>query len=288
MGNMSREGNSADGDLSESPSGESPAQGQETNNNTGEGTDDSAQEPGFGDSAGNGESGIPDLSDEPSLEDAMASFEDTMGEGEDSGRAENTGSTSSAGATGPLGGISPGSAGSLPNGSIPGIFGTVTPGSGSSGSGGYRSGDSSSGGYGSGPLTPAEQVAILDAQLERGAGEFDSMILEEHTKQRNSTRDRASTAPPSQASSGSQGGSSSGAYDEGGIANAPGGGDGAYGGGGAGIPQNTAKYPPPGDIPSGTDDDVVARQLREAAMREPDPALREKLWDEYRNYKGIN
>ena len=41
------------------------------------------------------------------------------------------------------------------------------------------------------------------------------------------------------------------------------------------------------DEPDGNDDDVVARQLREAAMREPDPAVREKLWDEYRKYKGI-
>ena len=31
----------------------------------------------------------------------------------------------------------------------------------------------------------------------------------------------------------------------------------------------------------------TARQLREAAMREPDPELREKLWDEYRNYTGL-
>jgi len=31
----------------------------------------------------------------------------------------------------------------------------------------------------------------------------------------------------------------------------------------------------------------VARQLREAAMREPDPDLRDKLWAEYRKYKGI-
>jgi hypothetical protein len=63
---------------------------------------------------------------------------------------------------------------------------------------------------------------------------------------------------------------------------------GGVSGGGAGIPQNTAKYPPPEDLPSGNDDDVVARQLREAAMREPDQALREKLWDEYRKYKGID
>ena len=52
-------------------------------------------------------------------------------------------------------------------------------------------------------------------------------------------------------------------------------------------PTDGAKYPPPGDIPAGNDDDVVARQLREAAMREADPEVREKLWDEYRKYKGI-
>lgn len=33
------------------------------------------------------------------------------------------------------------------------------------------------------------------------------------------------------------------------------------------------------------DDDIVARQLREAAEREVDPVLREKLWREYRSYK---
>ena len=49
-----------------------------------------------------------------------------------------------------------------------------------------------------------------------------------------------------------------------------------------------ATYPVPEDIPSGNDDDVVARQLREAAMREPDPELREKLWDEYRKYTGLS
>lgn len=42
----------------------------------------------------------------------------------------------------------------------------------------------------------------------------------------------------------------------------------------------------PDDIPDGDDDDLVARQLREAAEREQDPELRDKLWDEYRKYKG--
>jgi hypothetical protein len=48
----------------------------------------------------------------------------------------------------------------------------------------------------------------------------------------------------------------------------------------------TAQAPLPEDLPDARDDDVVARQLREAAMNEPDPVLREKLWEEYRRYKS--
>lgn len=38
------------------------------------------------------------------------------------------------------------------------------------------------------------------------------------------------------------------------------------------------------EIESGYDD-IVARQLREAAEKETDPELKEKLWEEYRKYK---
>lgn len=38
-------------------------------------------------------------------------------------------------------------------------------------------------------------------------------------------------------------------------------------------------------IPSGVDDDIVARRLRRAAENETDPELKEKLWNEYRDYK---
>jgi len=41
----------------------------------------------------------------------------------------------------------------------------------------------------------------------------------------------------------------------------------------------------PRDVGDGRNDDVVARQLREAATKEKDPAIRAKLWDEYREYK---
>ena len=56
----------------------------------------------------------------------------------------------------------------------------------------------------------------------------------------------------------------------------------ASAGGGPGRAENPA---PPG-MPDGNDDDIVARQLREAAENEQDPELRAKLWEEYRSYKN--
>ena len=41
----------------------------------------------------------------------------------------------------------------------------------------------------------------------------------------------------------------------------------------------------PDNIPSPQGDDIVAQQLREAAMAEKDPDLRAKLWQEYKRYK---
>jgi len=39
------------------------------------------------------------------------------------------------------------------------------------------------------------------------------------------------------------------------------------------------------EVPDGNDDDVVARRLRQAAQQETDPELKEKLWQEYVDYK---
>jgi hypothetical protein len=56
----------------------------------------------------------------------------------------------------------------------------------------------------------------------------------------------------------------------------------------SGTSGNPGSGPVPKDIPMASqDDDIIARQLREAAMKETDPELREKLWAEYRRYKGI-
>jgi hypothetical protein len=77
---------------------------------------------------------------------------------------------------------------------------------------------------------------------------------------------------------------------------------GATGGGGAGAQQGnrdagslgtTGAEPAseefdtvPDDVGDGRNDDIVLRQIRDAAMNERDPVLREKLWDEYRRIKG--
>lgn len=82
------------------------------------------------------------------------------------------------------------------------------------------------------------------------------------------------TGEASSDSSGGGGGIRSDGRESSGARGAPGSGEGGASGG------------VPSDIPDGGDDDIVARQLREAAMQEEDPELRERLWEEYRRYKS--
>ena len=134
-----------------------------------------------------------------------------------------------------------------------------------------------------GTLTQAERAAVLDERLRRGYETFDGFILSE--------RERAQ-AESNAAGSVAIGGAGGGGGDAGQPQTLP------EAGAPSGVPvagqpsvscpsQRTETFPPPEDIPSGLDDDVVARQLREAAMNEPDPVLREALWDEYRSYTGL-
>jgi hypothetical protein len=143
------------------------------------------------------------------------------------------------------------------------------------------------------PLPPsrAEQTGILDTEFEAGLAEFDELLLREQR--------RVKAAAPRAATSGGQGGAEGLAAGE------------AAGAGGTTQPgsaataetgqQERAGATPPGagegartaarggeaaaEVPGGSDDDVVARQLREAAEQETDPELKEKLWEEYRRYK---
>lgn len=43
--------------------------------------------------------------------------------------------------------------------------------------------------------------------------------------------------------------------------------------------------PVPEDVGDGRNDDIVLRQIREAALNEKDPVLRERLWEEYRRIR---
>jgi len=258
---------SPDGSIDGSPDGSATGQsggrpGGSAQGRDGDLADKGAPEPGF-EPDSDGGADLPDLRDTPASQGTGGAGSETAsaqtGSGPGDGDARGEGAGSDTAANGSASGKTPGST----HGGGPGAPG--------------------------GPLTPAEQVAVLDAELERGTGEFDDLIRDEQAEQQRRARDNAAAGS---ASSGA-GETASGGADGTGFPE-PVGRAGVYEGGMAGgapggaPPENPVKFPPPADIPSGDDDDVVARQLREAAMREPDPAVREKLWEEYRKYKGID
>jgi hypothetical protein len=163
-------------------------------------------------------------------------------------------------------------------------------------------------------MTPEEHREALDGRLQAALGEFDDMLLEK--QEALEEKQREDPAPSRQGAmaqggggaagsesragggaggpqgeqgrgdeAGMQGGgqtgdaSTGGSRDAGGLENAEASAGGVQGEASQGDPRV------PKDVGDGRDDDVVARQLREAAMKEEDPELREKLWDEYREYK---
>ena len=143
-------------------------------------------------------------------------------------------------------------------------------------------------------MTAAQRAAVLDEQLRRTYETYDEILRREQEEARGAASragDSGAGSNGSQTGDGGQGGAQGAAGAlPGGMPNGPGGGDIADAGGRPGGPPGDGgqqTFPQPEDIPSGRDDDVVARQLREAAMTEPDPELREALWQEYRNYTGI-
>lgn len=153
--------------------------------------------------------------------------------------------------------------------------------------------------------TASEQIAVLDAQLLRGLGDFDEMLLREQERVRAAA---PMTGDAGGAGAGGEGGTSggsggaegadtgeaaevaegpAGAGDESGAAPVRGGdgGTGQGAGSGSGAQRKPGRQGTPPGIPDGSDDDVVARQLREAAEKESDPELKRRLWEEYRKYK---
>ncbi len=160
------------------------------------------------------------------------------------------------------------------------------------------------------PETQTEdRVAALDRQLTASLGEFDAMLLKEmetiETQSAAKMRDLAQEAAEAakrlkekgidlgdadaessdegaqQEPSGEKGSSS----EEKGSDAKPGEGDDTVAASGQPTGQGQGPKSDRGGRYSKEDDDIVARQLREAAENETDPVLKEKLWKEYEDYK---
>jgi hypothetical protein len=149
--------------------------------------------------------------------------------------------------------------------------------------------------------THAEEVAALDTKLSGSLAEFDQLLLAEARKARARAPTRASAGGYGAGSNGGAAGTSAqksggdesstngatgsreGSADPRQSGKGPGSPGGRIEGTDPGAAGPTAAVPP--DVGDGSDDDIVARQIRRAAEAETDPELRKKLWDEYRKYK---
>jgi len=147
-----------------------------------------------------------------------------------------------------------------------------------------------------GESTGQEKTARMIEQLNGSLGEFDERLLRE--------QDRVKSKRPAAGSAGGAAGDSAGGgtdsdeTEEGNAADDSGQKkqgdkqteqDRRPAGSESGTVSKSSsghKSAAPKDIPDGRNDDVVARQLREAAEKETDPELKKKLWDEYRRYKS--
>lgn len=151
-------------------------------------------------------------------------------------------------------------------------------------------------------LSQEESVAILDEQLDESMAVFDGMIIDE----RATAKANESEFPDDE---GSVFGDDNPLFEEADITEdsdgpagsaseeAEGRGGGIYSDNGSengretvasrsgGVNTSKGGSQVPSDISDGGNDDIVARQIREAAIKEQDPVLREKLWEEYRKYK---
>jgi hypothetical protein len=143
----------------------------------------------------------------------------------------------------------------------------------------------------------AERKARLEKTLEESVGGFDEVLAEEQRE--------ISTVGRNTEGFGGSGGAGSGRVGLG--KQATGGGEGAEGSGGGagggsgsvvepgeqreatvgGLTEEEIKARTPDDIPDLVSEDIVAKQLREAALSEEDPVLRERLWEEYRLYNDL-
>lgn len=147
-------------------------------------------------------------------------------------------------------------------------------------------------------LTPEEEQLALDQAFASSLGEFDERLAREQFAL-NEQRERAAAEAAARAAGGAAAGvgmdgmaggawppTPNGNVERGGVeGGAPGAPSPPRQSAHRGGPGDRPSLPVPEDIDDGRNDDVVARQLREAAQYESDPELAARLWDEYREYK---
>ncbi len=143
--------------------------------------------------------------------------------------------------------------------------------------------------------TDKEKTASLEAPLSKSLSEFDKMLQEKEDELRGQLASQSSGGYPPNANVQGDGGKIR--SDPGGKGIHPGGSPSsssgmrteprlAEAGAGPGVKKRVKTGPQGKVVSGGSDDDVVARQLREAAEKEQDPLMKEKLWAEYRKYKA--
>lgn len=145
---------------------------------------------------------------------------------------------------------------------------------------------------GSSPQTDAEKVAVLDRRLEAALRHYDKQL---HAELEQAEAEKQARAVQRQAVAPALEDVSADESEQSGDSNEhqapdrqrerPATADSTPAATDVGKQPQGAGSDLPIDVPSGDDDDVIARQLRKAAAQEQDPELREKLWDEYRKYK---
>jgi hypothetical protein len=155
-----------------------------------------------------------------------------------------------------------------------------------------NSGEQATSANASANLTSEEEAQQLDQQLDERFADFDRLLLREREFLNEKQKEQGE---PQNSSGGAAGGgdldgfeglddfgdiaSDDSSAQEGKSSTQQTAGQNSY-------PSNNTKINTPPDLVNSKGDDVIARQLREAAQKEKDPVLREKLWDEYRKYKS--
>jgi hypothetical protein len=151
-------------------------------------------------------------------------------------------------------------------------------------------GEGAAGGVGQYPgETDAERAARLGKELDESVGDFDEVLMEEQREISTVSRNTEGFG------TGDGSGGSGGTVGLGGQA----GGNSTSGSVSILNPtderqasidsmsEEDIQSRRPDDIMENVGDDIVARQLYEAALAEDDPELRERLWEEYRKYNGL-